>query len=336
MKSFSMESLAKGILKRRNGPVARIVFTQKPVKGSWGGSNQFVIQMGELLRHRGFEVGYDLDRGADLIVVVDPRKAANKLIAYEEIEAYKGVNPDVRVLHRVNECDQRKGTDFIDDLLAQINELADFTVFISQWLRDHHAGNWFDLSRPNSVIYNGADPAIFHPPRHRREDDGILRLVTHHWAGSYSKGFDVYEELDGLIAGGQVRNVELRVIGRWPEEIRWRAARTFPPTQGRPLADKLRECDAYITASRWEPCGMHQVEGIQCGLPLIYHRDGGGIVEVGRQCGVEMNGDLAGAIEEIRGHYDAYRKKAMGLDLAGDKMCIEYAAIMRRLLFAGA
>ncbi len=100
------------------------------------------------------------------------------------------------------------------------------------------------------------------------------------------KGFDIYEKVDRLIADGKLPGFRLRVIGRWPASIRWRSAELFGPMTGRPLAEKLRECHIYLTASRWEPCGMHHVEGAQCGLPLVYHEDGGGIVEAGRRYGL--------------------------------------------------
>ncbi|MEI9897645.1 MAG: hypothetical protein WDN28_28245 [Chthoniobacter sp.] len=69
---------------------------------------------------------------------------------------------------------------------------------------------------------------------------------------------------------------ELWIIGRWPANLCWKSARTFPPLAGRALAERLRECHLYLTATRWEPCGMHHVEGAQCGLPLLYHEDGAG------------------------------------------------------------
>ena len=323
----------RNLLQPQDQHAGHIVFTQKPVRGSWGGSNQFVKQMESLLTSRGYQIAYDLEGKVDLIVIIDPRTAKNKPIGYEKILAYKDNHPDVPILHRINECDLRKGTDFMDALLERTNKAADYTVFISNWLREYHSNKWFDLARPNSVIYNGADPAVFHPSVQNTHKCSTLRLVTHHWGASYTKGYDVYEKLDQAIAKGVVNNVSLRVIGRWPDGIRWKAAETFPPTQGKALADKLRECDAYITASRWEPCGMHQVEGIQCGLPLLYHRDGGGIVEAGRRCGIEFTDDWVDAIETLRANFRMYREKAIGLDLGGDKMCMEFAHLIRKLLF---
>lgn len=320
----------------KEAPVGTVVFSQKPVKGPWGGSNQFVKQMTTLLRRRGYEVRYDLKKRADVLIVVDPRKGATKPLGFEEVREYKKENPGVRVLHRVNECDLRKNSDFIDVLLSKVNAWADYTVFISEWLREYHSERWFDVSKPHSVIYNGADPAIFYPGFRKRGIGDPIRIVTHHWAPAYSKGYDVYAEIDEMIARGVLQGVKLRVIGRWPEDISWRSAELFEPLHGRALAEKLRESDVYINASRWEPCGMSQVEGIQCGLPLLYHRDGGGIGDVGKKCGVPFADDVAGAIEEMRENYGTYRSKAIGLDLGGDRMCMEFARLVRVLCFSGA
>lgn len=306
----------------------------RPAAGPWGGSSPFVQQLRAYLEWRGYEVCFDLRRGADVIVLIDPRAdLQNKSFGLEEIEHYKLLNPDVQVLHRVNECDQRKATQFMDELLAKANRIANYTVFISAWLRDYHAHRWFDISRPHSVIYNGADPRVFHPVGSvRYGGNGAFRLVTHHWSNNPLKGFDVYRQVDEMIAVGRLRNTELWVIGRWPADIGWRAARTFSPVRGVNLAHKLRACHAYLTASRWEPCGMHHVEGSQCGLPLLYHEDGGGIVEAGEKYGVGFREDVVGAVEQMRSHYEVHRRRLLAAIPSGDRMCLEYADIVQTLI----
>jgi len=316
--------------------MARVAFNMRPISGPWGGSSVFVRQLGDLLARRGYEVRYDLKRPVDVVVLIDPRRDANKPFGVPEIAAYKRRFAGTRVLHRVNECDQRKGTSFIDDLLAEASGVSDFTVFISEWLRDYHAARWFDQGRPHGVIYNGADPAVFHPVGQESPAAGaVFRLVTHHWSDHERKGFDVYRRVDEMIADGVLNNVELRVIGRWPESIRWRAARVSGPVAGPALAAALRQCHAYLTASRWEPCGMHHVEGAQCGLPLIYHEDGGGIVEAGQRYGVGFRDDVASAIETMRRDYGRYRERLFAQMPSGDRMCADYADQIQRLVCEG-
>jgi len=313
--------------------LARIAFNMRPVNGPWGGSSAFVTQLSALLRHRGYDISYSLEGDIDLIILVDPRLGEAKPFGLKEIIEYKIARPDTVVMHRINECDQRKSTRFMDDLLKEANSISDYTIFISKWLLDYHAARWFDVSRPHSVIYNGADPAIFHPiGSSSYEASGTFRLVTHHWSNHRLKGFDIYHAVDRLIADGSLPDVELQVIGKWPEDICWNSAVTTPPLSGHRLAQKLRSCHAYLTASLWEPCGMHHVEGAQCGLPLIYHTDGGGIVEAGQQYGIGFHENVKEAILEMKYKYTEYREMVLSAMPSGDVMNIHSANIVQRLL----
>ena len=313
--------------------MARIAFNMHPLDHPWGGGNWWLSQMVGHLGERGHDVRFDLRRGPDVAVLVDPRVGGNVGFGADEIARRKRRRPDVRCLHRINECDLRKGTNEIDALLARANEVADHTVFISAWLRDYHAERWFDRSRPHSVITNGADPAVFNPAGGAEyRPGGPLRLVTHHWSDNPMKGFDVYREVDRLIAAGELEGVELWVIGRWPESCEWRVARTFPPTTGPELAGLLRSCHAYLTASRFEPGGMHHVEGAQCGLPVLYHEDGGGIVEVASPYGIGFRDDVAAAIGEMRERYPELRRRVLEQAPNGDAMCARYRELIETLL----
>lgn len=304
----------------------------RPLDRPWGGGNWWLAQMVRRLADEGYDVRFDLRRAANCIVIVDPRVGGNVGFGVPEIEAYRARHPEARVLHRINECDLRKGTDEIDALLAEANAVADHTVFISEWLRDYHAERWFDLSSPHTVILNGADPAIFHPDGGAElEPRGVLRLVTHHWSDNPRKGFDVYQDVDRLLTDGEIERAELWVIGRWPDSCDWKEARTFPPVAGPELAGLLRQGHVYLTASRFEPGGMHFVEGVQCGLPLLYHEDGGGIVELGRRYGIGFRDDVGGAIAEMRERYDELRRAVLADPPSGDAMCRRYAEVIEAL-----
>lgn len=315
-------------------PIATVSFNMKPVSGPWGGSSVFVRQCSEFLSSRGYRVRYDLKGIVDVIVMIDPRlDNRHKRYGLEEIAAYRKANPRARVLHRINECDQRKGSSFMDALLGRANELADYTVFISSWLRDYFVQRWFDPSRPHASVYNGADSAIYHPVGSARWDGREpLRVVTHHWSDNPLKGFDVYQKVDELIADGELPGFRLEIIGRWPADIRWRSARATPAAMGRALAKLLRGNHLYLTASRWEPCGMHHVEGAQCGLPLVCHANGGGIVEAGRRYGIVFRNDVKAALLEARERYRDLRSAVLAGMPDGLLMCRAYEQAIRSLL----
>ena len=68
------------------------------------------------------------------------------------------------------------------------------------------------------------------------------------------------------------------------------------------LGDELRKHDVYLTAARWEACGMHHIEGACCGLPVLFHKEGGGINETCKNYGVEYDNipSFFDGLEEIK------------------------------------
>ena len=320
----------------RNQPVATVAINMRPVSGPWGGSSPFVWQLKAFLEARGYAVRFDLKRPADAILLIDPRDdLQGKAFGLPEIAAHQAANPRARVIHRINECDQRKNSSFMDAILEKGNAVADHTVFISEWLREYFCARWFDAARPHSVIYNGASARDFHPIGTPLPVPGQpLRVVTHHWSDNPLKGFDVYAEVDRLIAEGKLPGFELWIIGRWPQDLVWRAARTFPPAHGAALGALLRQCHLYLTATRWEPCGMHHVEGAQCGLPLLYHREGGGVVEAGERYGLGFTDDVSSALLAARADYPNLKRRVLAAMPSGDRMCLAFAEAIQTLLAA--
>ena len=311
-----------------------LAISMAPTWSPWGGASPFVWQLADFLKRRGWKIQYALDPLPDAVLVIDPRMDhPKKKYGLEELVRFRADHPKIPILHRINECDQRKGTAFMDELLRQTSELCDYTVFIAEWLRDYFVERWFDPSRPHTCIYNGADPSVYHPFGAVAPRPGeVLKIVTHHWSDNPLKGFEVYERVDHLIADGKLPGLSLRVIGRWPKSISWRSAELIGPMTGKPLARKLRECHIYFTASRWEPCGMHHVEGAQCGLPLVYHEDGGGIVEAGLKYGIGYREDPSEALLQMAARLQEFRGKLMRAMPSGDRMAMEYADLFQFLV----
>jgi glycosyltransferase involved in cell wall biosynthesis len=319
-----------------SGRVARVAMNLRPVYSSWGGGNQWLTQTARYLRASGYSVRFDLGAEVDAILLTHFGLTGRTSFSLDELKSYLRSRPGVRVIHRVNDNDVRKATGEMDRRLAQYDELAHHTVFISAWLRDYHAERWFDVRRPHSVIINGADAAVFHPIGSAGWKPGEpLRLVTHHWSDNWLKGFKVYAEVDRMIAEGELRDVELWVIGRWPKEIQWRAAKLFPPANGEALAALLRQCHAYLTASLWEPGGMHFIEGAQCGLPVLFHEDGGGICEVASRFGIGYRDDIAGAVQVLRERYAGLRRAALAQPPSGDEMGLCYRKLLQQVIVGG-
>jgi glycosyltransferase involved in cell wall biosynthesis len=314
-------------------PVATVAFNLRPRNGPFGGGNQWVSQLASYLQRCGYKTVFSLNEQVDLVMGTHAGLNGGLEFGYDEVLRLKKSRPALRCIQRINDNDIRKDTGEMDALLARSNEAADHTVFVSAWLRDYHSARWFDSARPNSVIINGADPAVFHPFGNKRwAPPEPFRLVTHHWSDNPLKGFDIYEEIDGLMADGCLPGVELWIIGRWPKGIRWRAARTFSPCSGHKLAGLLRQAHACVTASRFEPGAMHPVESLQCGLPLLYHEDGGGTVELGREFGVPLGRDIPAAVETLKRNYSVIRNSVLQRGPSGDGMCLRYRQLIQSIL----
>jgi glycosyltransferase involved in cell wall biosynthesis len=331
-KNEMINKLLKMVLRR---PVGTVAINMKPVSGSWGGSSVFVWQLMSTLQRYGYKVRFDLKKKVDVIILIDPREdLTRKAFGLQDIKNYKKINPRVSIVHRINECDQRKGTDFMDRQLEEANQLADYTVYISKWLRDYFVQRWFNPDLPHKVIYNGADPSVFHPIGSAlyESEKETMRIVTHHWSDNPMKGFPIYKKLDEMISSKELTGFEFWVIGRWPADLSWQSAITFPPTSGKKLGDLLRQCHLYITASLWEPCGMHHVEGAQCGLPLVYHLDGGGIAEAGIKYGMGFRNNLKDVLLAARKDYSLLKQEVMFNMPNGDRMAFEFVQIIQHLL----
>ena len=250
----------------------KIMFNRKVVNGPWGGGNLFVKAMSNFLLHKGHEVCFDFEDNIDIIFMVDPKKT-DRTAGYsiDEIIEYGSRFPDTEIIHRINECDQRKGTDFMDLLLVESNRIADHTIFISQWLADYFVKKGFN--REYDVVYNGCNTNHFYPLEKQLKPSSPIKLVTHHWSDNWLKGFDLYTELDKQ----KDHNIEFTYIGRYNDQYSPKNTRYVQPIHGKELGDELRKHDIYVTASRFEPCGMHHIEGSASGMPVLFHRDGGGL-----------------------------------------------------------
>jgi hypothetical protein len=266
----------------------------------------------DTLVRSGHQVAFELEqRDLDFIVMTDPRsRSPNVTFAAGAILDYLRQNPRTLVIHRINECDERKGSKTMNLRLRLANYCADHTVFVGSWLQNLNL-----VFRPgyksNSVILNGVDTGIFHPSGHLPWDgSGPLKLVTHHWGGNWMKGFDVYEKLDAMLASPDWRNtIEFTYIGNLPPGFLFRNTRYLKPISGQTLADELRAHHVYVTGSINEPGGNHQIEGGACGLPLLY-RNSGCMPEYCEGYGLMFEGDdIEQALRSMMNQYSKYQSR---------------------------
>ena len=300
---------------------------------SWGGGNQFAHSLVKKARARGYEITFDLkDNDIDLILLTDPR-SFNDGISFGTFQILKYIffNKKTIVVHRINECDERKNTAHMNKLLKYANYCCDHTIFISKWLKTL---NIYQKYIPSSVIYNGCDEEYFNKKNYfswnKKEP---LKIVTHHWSANKMKGFDVYSRLDKLISETDLGNkVEFTYIGNLPKGFNFKKTRHLAPLSGKDLGIELSRNHVYLTASINEPAGMHHIEGALSGLPIIY-RESGAIPEYCSDFGVSFqNLDIVNAIESMILEYDNYKYKMKYYPFTASKMTSDYLNLFDDLI----
>ena len=301
---------------------------------SWGGGNQFAISLVEAAKSKGHLITYNLDdRDIDIILFTDPR-AYNDGVNFDSAEIINYLlfkNKYALVVHRINECDERKNTFHMNNFLRWSNYCADHTVFISSWLKKL---NIYQRSTPSSVILNGASAKFF--KRYSNNDwdqKSRLKIVTHHWSPNYMKGFDVYKEIDNLLLDTYwERKIEFTYIGNLPNNFNFKKANHISPMHGKALGRELSKHHIYLSASINEPAGMHHIEGILCGLPIVY-RESGALPEYCKKYGISFeNEKFLPALKKMFSRYDQYKKIIGNYPNNSNSMSNEYLNLFNFLI----
>ena len=303
-------------------------------EGPWGGGNQFAKALTQTLRDERHQVCFSLDEpDIDIILLTEVRgrSPTGSFNAGSILRYLQFTNPEALVVHRINECDERKGTKNLNAFLMRANYVADHTIFVGSWLRKLPL--WREGT--SSVLLNGSDPNVFKARLAvSREDRRPLRLVTHHWGAHWMKGRDVYAFLDRLICKAEWRErIQFTYIGNQPDGLVFSEANHLPPLSGSDLASELASHHVYITGSMNEPGAMHPVEGALSGLPLIY-RDSGSMSEYCGGFGIAFDciENLPAAIESMIDEYDHWKKAVDQYPNTSEQMCGQYIEVFENLL----
>jgi hypothetical protein len=305
-------------------------------EGPWGGGNLFAINLTQYLEKKGHTVINHLDHeDIDLILLTEPRKTSeSSAFTHMDIFKYqKLVNRNVLVVHRVNECDERKKTNFVNKYLIEANRVADSTVFVSTWLKNL----FIDQGLKNDnlrVILSGANAELFNS-----ENTDVwtaekpLKIVTHHWGANWNKGFAIYKKLDELLSKSEYKEkLEFTYIGNLPPKFKFQNSSVVKPLSGRALANEVKNHHAYLTGSLNEPSGNHHIEGAQCGLPILYI-DSGGIPEYCENYGLKFTeNNFETMLQEFIINFSKLKSNMHTYPHDSDQMCSEYENLFIKLL----
>ena len=312
--------------------MTKILFTLKPLNESFGGGNFFVKNLSDFLKQKKYDIVYELVPNIDIIFIIDPRKNKSNNFKYQEIIDYKNTNPNVKIIHRVNENDMKREKSInIEPLLIETMKIADIVVFVSEWMEKYFIKK-YKLKLNSTYIINGCDESIFYPPKNKLFDKNKkIKIVTHHFSSNYLKGFHIYNELDKLL--DKESNFEFTFIGNYNENYKPKNIKIIKACNGKKLADKLRKFDIYLTATQYEPGAMHYLEGISCGLPVLFCSNGGGTQEVCNKYGEEFENikTFQVKLELIKNNYNNYYNKIDYKYLGKNRCCDEYLKIIKNI-----
>ena len=256
----------------------KVSIGSKIVEGPWGGGNLFVKNLSNYLLDLGHEVIYDLSEpDIDLILLTDPRsrRESSSTFNHLEITLYKKfINPNTAVVQRINECDERKNTNNINDFYLEASKCADKVVFVSDWLKRIYTELGMEIDKTR-VIMSGSNREIFKNYKNKLNNQKI-NIVTHHWSSHKNKGFETYKLLDNLVVNSKWEGkLQFTYIGNTSEKYVLNNSVVVDPLSGTELGKKLSENDIYWTGSINEPSGNHHIEAALCGLPILFLNSGG-------------------------------------------------------------
>tara|TARA_Y100000768_G_C23978781_1_gene684543 strand:+ start:1738 stop:2793 length:1056 start_codon:yes stop_codon:yes gene_type:complete len=305
-------------------------------EGPWGGGNLFAINLKNYLESNNHEVVNHLyHNDIDIILLTEPRKTSeSSAFTHIDVKRYlKYVNFKTIVVHRLNECDERKSTNFVNDYLIEANKVGDQSVFVSEWLKKLFIDQGIK-SENNAVIYGGANSEIFNSNNfHSWAGVGKIKLVTHHWGANWNKGFETYSYLDELLDRKEWSDkFEFTYIGNLPKDFNFKNTKVVDPLSGKDLANEIKKNHLYITGSLNEPSGNHHIEAAQCGLPILY-LNSGGTPEYCNDYGIEFNiSNLEEKLDEMINNYKTYSEKMIYYSFNSERMCDEYFKLFTDLI----
>lgn len=309
----------------------KIFFSLKPPGGSYGGGAIFVKNLTELLENKNYNITYNLEPDINIIFIIDPRKSNYNRYSIYEILSYKKLNPHVKLIHRVNECDIKRETSLnIEPLLIETIKNADHVIFVSKWLKDYFI-NKYNLQIKSSVILNGCNQKHFFPSKTPKFKDNKIKIITHHFSNNYLKGFHIYNELDKILP--KLNNIEFTYVGNYNKNYNPQHIKLLPCESGLKLGNIIKEHDIYLTATQNEPGAMHYLEAQSCGLPILFCKGGGGVKEICDTVGEEFSNikEMLEKLNKIKNNYTEYVNKIDYDYLSSERCCKEYLEILKNI-----
>jgi len=282
-----------------------IYINRKPKIGPWGGGNKTVCILSDLLKENGHNVVFDLDSNVDVIFCMDPRPNETG-IWYNNFLEHKNKFKS-KIIQRVGDIGTHSKPE-LTNLVFQTFQFSDFFIFPSDWARRS-----MGFKGSNYAVVKNHSRHIFHGFKNKWKLslDEKMKIVTHHWSTNDKKGFHFYKFLS---ENSIENNIQFTFIGRTPNNFDTSLMSHIEPQDDDSLARLIPENHVYLTASIEEAGANHVVEAVACGLPIIYHENGGSIPEYVSEYGISFwdNESLLGSVASMRKRFNIFKLRALG------------------------
>ena len=255
----------------------KILFNRRPVFGPWGGGAKVLASIIEECENRNYQIFFDTDiksvKDIDILFCMDPRQ--NEFLSFNDLIDYKQKFGS-KIVQRVGDLGTHGKPELLD-LVRRSSDYSDCIVFPSKWAKDHA-----NIRNSNQIVVQNAPLKDFIKSTNKYFDKNSIKFVTHHWSDNVMKGFDTYDILNKFCDLNP--EYSFTFIGRKPESCLIK--NYIEPQNTSELVDTIPKYDIYITASKKEAGANHVLEAIALGLPVLYHEDGGSIVEYCQDYGI--------------------------------------------------
>ena len=276
-------------------PIVNIL--SKPISGPWGGGNQFLKALVSYLTEKELYVTNPIE--ADVVLV----NSKDELNLIPELAQKYGKT----IIHRVDGIfSVYRGPEHLHldhQIYYFLKNFSSGVIYQSCWSKVCHRQNGAPKHENEIVIYNAPDSNIFNTTgKTKRKNSDKIRLITTSWSPNLRKGFGTLQFLDQNL---DFDKYEYVFVGQSP--VKFKNIEMIDAVPSIKLAEIIKTCDIFITASENDTCSNSLIEALSCGLPVV-GLNSGGTPEIIKSGGKTFNNnnELLSAIDEVSENLQEY------------------------------
>ncbi len=278
------------------------------ISGPYGGGNQFLKALRDYFINKGvYEDDYS---NADIILV----NSKDKLDLAKSCKQYF----NKKIVHRIDGVfGIYRNEPKLDELVHNFsNNIADGIICQSEWSMMIHKERGLKDHSKEVVIHNAANPKLFNT-NYTKNQNKKIKIITTSWSSNWGKGFKTLQYLDENL---NFDKYEYEFVGQSPTSFKnIKMTRALPQEE---LAERVKECDIFFTATENDTCSNSLLEALSCGLPTIGLKSGGTTELISDGGGVyEHKNEILPLIDKISSNLKEFKSniKIDNMETIGNK-----------------